>query len=83
MFSRSGIDRLVLGNYVIEKEQVGMGKAMDSAGRKLGIMQEVMAFLWERKLWWLMPMVLTLLLFGMLIIFAESSPVAPFIYTLF
>ena len=55
MFSRSGIDRLVLSNYVIEKEQVGMGKAMDSAGRKLGIMQEVMAFLWERKLWWLMP----------------------------
>ena len=53
------------------------------AGRKLGIMQELMAFLWERKLWWLMPMVLTLLLFGLLIIFAESSAVAPFIYTLF
>jgi len=60
-----------------------MGKAIDSAGRKLGIMNELMAFLWERKLWWMMPMVLTLLLFGMLIIFAESSAVAPFIYTLF
>ena len=60
-----------------------MGKAIESAGRKLGIMQELMAFLWERKLWWLMPMVLTLLLFGMLILFAESSAVAPFIYTLF
>lgn len=60
-----------------------MGKAIDSAGRKLGIMQELMAFLWERKLWWLVPMVLTLLLFGMLILFAESSAVAPFIYTLF
>jgi hypothetical protein len=60
-----------------------MGKAMDSAGRKLGIMQELMAFLWERKLWWMMPMVLTLLLFGLLILFAESSAVAPFIYTLF
>jgi len=60
-----------------------MGKAIDSAGRKLGIMQELMAFLWERKLWWMMPMVLTLLLFGLLILFAESSAVAPFIYTLF
>jgi len=60
-----------------------VGKAIESAGRKLGIMQELMAFLWERKLWWMMPMVLTLLLFGMLILFAESSAVAPFIYTLF
>ncbi len=60
-----------------------MGKAIESAGRKVRIMQELMAFLWERKLWWMMPMVLTLLLFGMLILFAESSAVAPFIYTLF
>ncbi|MGH9463738.1 MAG: DUF5989 family protein [Vicinamibacteria bacterium] len=60
-----------------------MGKAIESAGRKLGIMHELLAFLWERKLWWMMPMVLTLLLFGMLIIFAQSSAVAPFIYTLF
>ena len=60
-----------------------MGKAIESARRKVGIMQELMGFLWERKLWWLMPMVLTLLLFGMLILFAESSAVAPFIYTLF
>ncbi len=60
-----------------------MGKAIESAGRKVGIVQELMVFLWERKLWWMMPMVLTLLLFGLLILFAESSAVAPFIYTLF
>ncbi len=60
-----------------------MGKAIDSAARKVGIVQELMVFLWERKLWWMMPMVLTLLLFGLLILFAESSAVAPFIYTLF
>ncbi len=60
-----------------------MGKAIDSARRKVGIVQELMVFLWERKLWWMMPMVLTLLLFGLLILFAESSAVAPFIYTLF
>ena len=60
-----------------------MPEAMKSAGRKLGIMRELLAFLWERKLWWLMPMVLVLLVFGLLLIFAQSSAVAPFIYTLF
>ena len=48
-----------------------------------GIMGEVMVFLWQRKLWWLIPMVTVLLLFGLLLVFASSSGVAPFIYTLF
>jgi hypothetical protein len=49
----------------------------------VGIMAELMQFLWERKLWWLMPMVGVLLVLGILIIFAQSSAIAPFIYTLF
>lgn len=48
-----------------------------------GILGEVLQFLWERKLWWLIPMVSVLLLFGLLLVFASSSGVAPFIYTLF
>ena len=48
-----------------------------------GIVGEVLLFLWQRKLWWLIPMVTVLLLFGLLLIFASSSGVAPFIYTLF
>ena len=51
--------------------------------RKLGIMGELLTFFWERKLWWMIPMVAVLLLFGLLLIFASSSGVAPFIYTLF
>jgi hypothetical protein len=50
---------------------------------KVGIACELLAFLWERKLWWLIPMVTVLLLFGVLLIFAQSSAIAPFIYTLF
>jgi hypothetical protein len=50
---------------------------------RFGIMGELLAFLWERKLWWLIPMVTVLLLFGVLLIFAQSSAIAPFIYTLF
>jgi hypothetical protein len=44
---------------------------------------ELWAFLRERKKFWLLPIVLTMLLFGALMVFAQSSALAPFIYTLF
>lgn len=50
---------------------------------KFMVVSELMAFLWERKLWWLIPMVIVLIVFGLLLIFTQSSAVAPFIYTLF
>ncbi len=50
---------------------------------RFGIVGELLSFLWQRKLWWLIPMVLMLLLFGALLIFAQASSIAPFIYTLF
>ena len=50
---------------------------------KLGILGELLQFFWERKMWWLMPMILTLLLLGLLIVFTQGTAVAPFIYTLF
>lgn len=46
-------------------------------------MRDLLGFLWQRKLWWLTPMLVVLLLFGMLLVFAQGSAVAPFIYTLF
>lgn len=49
--------------------------------------QSILAEFWEflkfRKRYWLLPIVLVLLLFGALIVFTESSAVAPFIYALF
>ena len=50
---------------------------------KLAIIKEFCTFLKVRKKFWLLPIVLVLLLFGMLLIFAETSAIAPFIYTLF
>jgi len=50
---------------------------------RLTILGELLSFLWERRLWWMIPMVLVLALFGMLMVFAQSSVLAPFIYTLF
>ena len=50
---------------------------------RMGILAELLSFFWQNKWWWLTPMLLVLLLFGGLIIFAQSSAIAPFIYTLF
>ena len=50
---------------------------------RVGILGELFSFLWKRKLWWLMPMLMVIVLFAILLIFAQGSAVAPFIYTLF
>ena len=50
---------------------------------RLGILAELIRFMWKRKLWWIIPMILVLILFASLLIFAQGSAVAPFIYTLF
>lgn len=49
----------------------------------LGAAGELLLFLWQRKMWWLIPMVSILLLFGLFLVFATSSGIAPFVYTLF
>ncbi len=51
--------------------------------RRWAILGELFRFLWEQRLWWLIPMVAVLMVFGLLLLFAQSSPLAPFIYTLF
>jgi len=50
---------------------------------KSSAFRELWDFLKVRKRWWLTPIIIVLLLLGLLIIFTESSAVAPFIYTLF
>lgn len=50
---------------------------------KLSILKEFWDFLRVRKKWWLAPIIIVLLLLGVLIFFAQTSAVAPFIYTLF
>ena len=59
------------------------GRPRGGVATRLGIVGELLSFLWQRKLWWLIPMVLVIVLFGVLLIFAQGSAVAPFIYTLF
>lgn len=50
---------------------------------KISIIKEFWEFLKVRKKFWLAPIIFLLLLLSLLMIFAQSSAVAPFIYTLF
>lgn len=46
-------------------------------------LKELWAFMRERKKWWLLPMIIVLLAFGVLIVLSSGTAVAPFMYTLF
>jgi uncharacterized protein DUF5989 len=47
------------------------------------VLREFWSFLKHEKKYWLAPIVMVLVLFGLLLVFAQTSVVAPFIYTLF
>jgi hypothetical protein len=51
--------------------------------KRMGIAGDLLLFFWQRKWWWMTPMILMLLFVGGLVVFAQSSAIAPFIYTLF
>jgi hypothetical protein len=50
---------------------------------KSRVLGELFQFLRQEKKYWLVPIVIVFVLFGLLIVFSQSSAVAPFIYTLF
>ena len=50
---------------------------------KLSLLKEFWEFLRVRKMYWLAPIIFILLALSLLIVFAQSSAVAPFIYTVF
>lgn len=55
--------------------------ASDKHGNS-GVIAELWGFLRENKKWWLLPIIVLLLLFGLLIMLSGTG-LAPFIYTLF
>lgn len=48
-----------------------------------GVIGELWAFMRVRKKWWLLPILVVMVLVGTLLVFAQSSVLAPFIYTVF
>jgi uncharacterized membrane protein YjdF len=49
----------------------------------LDFLKDLWAFMRERKKFWLAPIILVMIVLGALIVFAQGSALAPFIYTLF
>ena len=49
----------------------------------MDLLKDLWGFLKARKKFWLLLIILTLLLFGVLIVMTSGSAIAPFIYTLF
>ncbi|MDV7340840.1 DUF5989 family protein [Terasakiella sp. A23] len=49
----------------------------------MAFIAELWAFMKERKKFWLLPIIVVMVLFGGLLVLAQGSAVAPFIYTLF
>lgn len=49
----------------------------------MDLFKDLWAFMRERKKFWLVPIIIVLLLLGILVVFAQGSVIAPFIYTLF
>jgi hypothetical protein len=50
---------------------------------KRRVLSDFWSFLRQEKKYWLAPIVIVFILFGLLIVFSQSSAIAPFIYTLF
>ena len=49
----------------------------------MDLFKDLWGFMQVRKKFWLLPIIITLLLFGILIVLTSGSAIAPFIYTLF
>lgn len=58
-------------------------KFLRTTTRNVGVAGELFSFFMSNKRWWLVPMIVVLFMLGALIILAQSSAIAPFIYTLF
>jgi hypothetical protein len=49
----------------------------------LTLTRELFGYMGARKKWWLLPILIVVVLFGGLLVLAQGSAVAPFIYTIF
>lgn len=62
---------------------MGLKKWCKGVVSRLGVVRELFHFLWENKLWWMVPIIVIFVLLGVLIWLAQSAAVVPFVYTLF
>lgn len=49
----------------------------------MSLLREFWLFLRARKKWWLLPIIIVMVLLGTVLVLAQGSVLAPFIYTIF
>jgi Family of unknown function (DUF5989) len=49
----------------------------------MSLLSELWRYMRERKKWWLLPVIMVMLVVGSLLVLAQGSALAPFIYTIF
>jgi Family of unknown function (DUF5989) len=59
------------------------GRVMESEMSKVQVLVEFWEFLRYNKKYWIAPIVIFLILAGLILVLAQATPIAPFIYTLF
>lgn len=52
-------------------------------GLWLGVTGSLLGYFWRNKMWWLVPMIALLVIFGAILIIGQSTPLGAFIYTIF
>jgi len=65
------------------KKKKKNSNAINDFFMRMGVLGELMAFLWKRKLYWLIPMFATLMIFAVVLILGSTGPGGVFLYTLF
>jgi len=60
-----------------------MKGSLESTRERLSLVRELWLFLKVRKRLWLAPILIILILLGLIVVFTESSALAPFIYAIF
>lgn len=59
------------------------GSALATAYDMFDLFSDLWAYMRARRKFWLAPLIIVLVLFGALLVFAQGSVLAPFIYTIF
>ncbi len=55
----------------------------EESNSRIAVFSELISFLWKKKQWWLIPIVVALVILGILIGFAQNSAIGPLMYTIF
>ena len=64
-------------------EQAHMPRWLEGMLGRVSIAQTFFRFMWQQRLWWMVPLMVVLLLLGALLLVGQQTALAPFIYTLF